>query len=80
MDFLLDSTIYQAHKYQKKIDTYTVVSLSTETSVLFQVTIGDVLFKHRVMTIQKMNGLAVSLNVETFLNTGQFCLVIKPSS
>ena len=32
------------------------------------------------MMIKKMNGPIVSLSAETFLNTGQFCLVTKPAS
>ena len=72
-----------------KIDTDTVVSLSTEMSILLHVTkpaswLGtsyiSVRTSPRVTTSLKMNGLVVSLSAETFLNTGQCYLVTKPST
>ena len=77
------------HKYQKKdrhgnsgITKYRNVNFISCHQTCYL--IGNVLSKCRtspkVMTNQKMNGLVVSLSAETFLNTGHFCLLTKPSS
>ena len=81
-------TINQVHKYQKKGHRHSTITKYQNINFIsgHQTChlIGDVLSKHlhksKGMMTQRMNGLVVSLSAETFLNTVQFCLVIKPSS
>lgn len=69
-------TINPVHKYQKRIDTDTMlVSLRTETLILVKVTEPatwmvtsrlSIRTNPEVIMIQKMNGPVVSLSAETF--------------